>query len=498
MPATLADLHRAWRRARKGKQPSAGQLAFDVRWLDRLLALQDRLNAGDWQPSRTVSFIVDRPKTREIHAPAFEDRIVHHWLIERLEPLFEPVFIHDSFANRKGKGTHAAVERLQSFMRSRNGHGYYLQLDIHNCFNTIHRGHLYERLCRRLDRSQRGGALDADAALGMRSLCHKLLHRPMPDLTLQPSRVCLIPAHKLLRNAKPGCGIAVGNLTSQFFANVYLDELDQFIKHELKVRHYVRYVDDFVLLGDSPAQLEAWMEKLSHFLDDRLGQRLRDGHVLQAICQGVDFLGYRVFKNRLGVRPRVLAHCEEALARWSKRHVRLRTDGATARWWIRADSQKMAELRASLSSYWGHFSHAQVGPWANRWVQRHPWLARVLFAATERGCLPTLACRWVVGGFGWSSQVDWVRDAYPECIAFIQRGCHWQVVAAGRSKNARVAWGLPDHMERLRASGTDYVRVVQNGRLKHGLRRREVVEWFIATARPSRWTAWSPSKPCSV
>jgi len=132
VPVNLAACYAAWLKARRGKRPSANQMAFEVRWLDRLLELKTALRTGRWQPARTVSFVVTHPKTREIHAPDFADRVVHHLLVERLEKLYEPIFIHDSYANRTGKGSHAAVDRLQQFMRSRNGRGWYLQLDIHN------------------------------------------------------------------------------------------------------------------------------------------------------------------------------------------------------------------------------------------------------------------------------------------------------------------------------------------------------------------------------
>jgi RNA-directed DNA polymerase len=300
VPVSLQDLFKAWQHARKGKIPSNGQLAFDARWLDGLLALQAQLNAGDWQPTRTVAFIVDRPKTREIHAPAFADRIVHHWLIDQLEPLFEPVFIHDSFANRRGKGSHAAVDRLQAFMRSRNGQGHYLQLDVHNCFNSIHRGVLYQQLCARLLQCERRALVPQLLVLPLRSLCHKLLVKPAPEFQAQPERALTVPAHKLLRNAKPGCGIPVGNLSSQFFVNVYLNALDQFVKHELKVKHYVRYVDDFVLLADTPGQLREWQARIETFLGEKLLLRLKNTGLQQALCQGIDFLGYRVFATHRG------------------------------------------------------------------------------------------------------------------------------------------------------------------------------------------------------
>jgi RNA-directed DNA polymerase len=288
IPIRFAACFAAWQRARRGKKPSVNQLAFEARWLDRLMDLHAALRAGQWQPAATVCFCVSHPKTREIHAPDFADRIVHHILVARLEKLFEPVFIHDSFANRTGKGSHAAVDRLQSFLRQRENMpqqhpagGWYLQLDIHNYFNSIHRPTLYTMVCKRLQQAEKNGLLSAKNALALRSLCHKLLAQPVLQMVRDHAAAAKIPPHKRLCNAALQCGLPVGNLTSQFFANVYLDALDQFIKHTLRVRHYVRYVDDFVLLGSSPAQLQAWQAEIELFLQQRLQLRVKSAGVLQ-------------------------------------------------------------------------------------------------------------------------------------------------------------------------------------------------------------------------
>ena len=172
--------------------------------------------------------------------------------------LYEPVFIHDSYANSAGRGSHSAVGKLQTFMRqrenmpgARTAGGWYLQLDVHNFFNSIHRPTLYTMLCQRLVQAEKRGQLPAAAAAAG------------------------IPPHKRLCNAAPGCGLPVGNLTSQFFANVYLNALNQFVKHTLKVLHYVRYVDDFVLVADTPAQLAQWHQDIADFLHQKLRLRQR-------------------------------------------------------------------------------------------------------------------------------------------------------------------------------------------------------------------------------
>ena len=129
-----------------------------------------------------------------------------------------------------------------------------------------------------------------------------------------------VPAHKRLENAAPGCGLPIGNLSSQFFANVYLDPLDQFVKHVLKAQRYVRYVDDFVLFHHDRAQLERWKVAIERFLDERLKLRLKDDIRLRPLAAGVDFLGYVVYPTHTRVRPRVIAHAKEALATWHRSH----------------------------------------------------------------------------------------------------------------------------------------------------------------------------------
>ncbi|MCB1660117.1 MAG: hypothetical protein KDI39_17995 [Pseudomonadales bacterium] len=141
-------LYNAFIQAKKRKKPSYNRLMFEQDWLSHLFTILTKLQQHTWQPLPSVCFVAKRPKAREIHAPDFADRVVHHWLVPHLEAIYEPIFIYDSFANRKGKGTHAAVERLQQFVRQvysgqGKGRGYYLQLDIHNFFNSIHRPTLY-------------------------------------------------------------------------------------------------------------------------------------------------------------------------------------------------------------------------------------------------------------------------------------------------------------------------------------------------------------------
>jgi hypothetical protein len=477
VPVSLAACFAAWRKARRGKRPSANQLAFEVRWLDRLLELKTALRAGDWQPARTVSFVVSHPKTREIHAPDFADRVVHHLLVERLEKLYEPIFIHDSYANRKGKGSHAAVDRLQSFMRSRNGQGWYLQLDIHNYFNSIDRRVLYRLLCHRLARCEQRGVLPGPHALALRSLCHKLLANKVTEWVSDPAAAAKVPPHKRLANAAPHCGLPVGNLTSQFFANVYLNALDQFVKHTLKCRHYVRYVDDFVLLADDAAQLRLWQGQIAEFLAATLALKCKDAAVLQPLCQGVDFLGYRVFADHRRVRPRVVVHCRSKLQDFAACHVRQTPQGVWLRAGCPADrghagQDALAHLQAMLGSYWGHFAHAQSVRLRHALFEQFAWLKH-LFVLHRDG---QLSPRWILQGVCFTHQASELKDAWRDSHCLIQKGNRWRSLAQPGLELDAVA---RDRLQAsLRRQGVAYVCADQTGWLRHGARRREVREWF--------------------
>jgi RNA-directed DNA polymerase len=362
---SFRDLCRARNEARRCKRRSRSLLRFDSYWPDRLLEQQRQLEAGTWRPAPTLCTVVTHPKVREIHAPACGDRGVHHWVIKRLTPIYEPIFIFDSYANRKGKGSHAAVHRLWTFSRqvdSGQGGGWFLQLDIHNYFNSINRGILYGFLKRAMQRH--------DVALPVQRAVHALLRQsPTQQGVVYRATAeerALVPPHKRLENAPPGCGIPIGSLPSQFFANVYLNPLDQFIKHTLGCRRYLRYVDDFVLVHHDRAQLEAWRVQIEAFLARELRLSLKAEQHLKPLSDGIDFLGYVIRPTHLVPRRRVIAHAREALANWGSRHYRAGR--------LHVTPAALKQVNAIWASYQGHF--AQCASWrlVQDFYRRFPWL----------------------------------------------------------------------------------------------------------------------------
>lgn len=172
-------------------------------------------------------------------------------------------------------------------------------------------------------------------------------------------RFTRLPQHKRLVNAPAGVGLPIGNLTSQFFANVYLNELDQFVKHDLKCRYYLRYVDDFVLLAPDVATLQAWRTRIAQFLHERLGLALRDAGRIVPIAEGVDFLGYRVRATHLVSRPRVPGHAREALHDWQASWLR-QVGGAWVLDLPEAARQPLAARVASYAAHWRHARHVRL------------------------------------------------------------------------------------------------------------------------------------------
>ncbi|MDP4029238.1 MAG: RNA-directed DNA polymerase [Gallionella sp.] len=456
-PFGLFALWRAYRACRKGKRTTRDTQRYEARLLDHLVSSRDALARFAWRPSRTLAFVVSSPKLREIHAAPFADRVVHHLLTDRLARIYEPVFIHDSYANRVGKGTHAAVDRLQAFMRQAEGgrvataiaakacpehdevaaptpmcpaegfvgaasaannraeiaavassnpaiaakacpeHDevaaptrlaasgvYALQLDIANFFNSIHRPTLFSLLQQRLVRAVRRQGLEREEANALQAHCRALLQAdPAAGVRRKgsPGLFEQVPPHKRLGALGPGVGLPIGNLTSQFFANVYLNELDQFVKHTLKARWYVRYVDDFVLLHADPAQLLAWRGEIERFLAERLRLKLKVRAEPKPVAAGVDFLGYVIRPFYKLVRRRVIHRLYARLAEFERRHVRPNA--------LRLPPVARDLLRAQIASYLGHLRHAHAHRLWLRTLERFPWLARIFDQPeTDLGALP--------------------------------------------------------------------------------------------------------------
>lgn len=261
---TYENLELAFRKAKKRKSKKGYVKNFEANLEQELYQLQKELRAGTYRPGPLKSFIVRDPKTRKISASHFRDRVVHHAICNVIEPIYEPRFIHDTFANRIGKGTSGILKRYDMFKRKVGKNGYVLKADIRKYFDTV----------------------DHEVLLG-------ILRRRIKDDQLLGLVKLILENHK---TKTPGKGMPLGNLTSQFFANIYLAELDNFVKHELRAKYYLRYVDDFVIVGKDSAQLEVWRGQIEAFLSSRLRLALHpDKTKILRVKDGVPIVGIRVF-----------------------------------------------------------------------------------------------------------------------------------------------------------------------------------------------------------
>ncbi|WP_394261838.1 reverse transcriptase domain-containing protein [Moraxella boevrei] len=389
----FSPLYHAYQKARKKKKPSYNQLAFEGRLLDNLTELSEQLASHTWQPRPYLSFVALKPKARQIHAPDFGDRVVHHWLVPQLEQIFEPKFIHDSYANRIGKGTHQAVKRLQKFVQkiyngktgktnhqlADNGKGYYLQCDIANFFNSIHRPTLYELIRPHIQH----------LTSSVQSATYQLLFCTVQQSGVRQKatvkQLQAVPKHKKLENAKPDCGLPIGNLSSQFFANVYLNALDQFVKHTLKAQYYVRYVDDFILLSDSQSELLTWLTQIEQFLHDVLQLSLKKSPICKPILSGIDFLGFVVFPHHIQVRRRVVANLRHKL--YQKQTLKptcIEKKQGFCRYfkqpcmdyYLHDNVAGFEQLRSVYASYLGHIRHANHQLLLHKLYRDYPYLQR--------------------------------------------------------------------------------------------------------------------------
>jgi RNA-directed DNA polymerase len=302
-PLQLTELLvQAWLDCRQAKRHSTSAQAFEADVEANICRLRDRLLDRSYRPGRSICFVVTHPRPREVWAASFEDRIVHHLLYNAIGPRFEASFIANSSACIEGRGTLYAAQRLEHDVRSVSHNwsrpAWYLKGDLANFFVSIDKRILLQLLQAKVPEPFWRWLTDT-----------VLLHDPRSDYDLRcsPSLLQLVPPHKRLLNAGADIGLPIGNLSSQFFANVYLNVLDQHVKHRLRSRYYGRYVDDFYLLHESPQWLNEALTEISAFLPKRLHVRLNPSKtILQPVARGVDFVGQVVLPWRRTTRRRTL------------------------------------------------------------------------------------------------------------------------------------------------------------------------------------------------
>ena len=257
------NLALAFKKAQKRKSGKPYVIEFNNNLNENLKILRDELLSERYKPKPLRTFVIRDPKVRKIRKSYFVDRIVHHTICNILNPIFEKRFIYDSFANRLGKGTLNAIKRFDKFKQkvSKNNTRkcYVFKADVKHYFDEVN--HI---------------------------ILINILRKKISDKKL----ISLIS--KVLRNHSYKVGMPLGNMTSQFFANCYLNELDQYVKNELKAKYYIRYVDDFVILNNNKNILENYKEKIDIFLKEKLQLELHSNKSkILLLKRGISFLGFR-------------------------------------------------------------------------------------------------------------------------------------------------------------------------------------------------------------
>ena len=288
---TFQDLLVAFKSCRCGKKPSNAQTTFELRLGKNLLELENEIKNRTYRPSPYRTFIVTHPKPREIFAANFRDRIIHHLVVSRLEPIWEKKFYYGSFACRKGRGTHGALNYFKSLYK-RIGQGgnkevWALQLDIASFFITINRPILKKLLLESILDEELSWLVDVTFE-----------NDPRINATIGSSLVRrrLVPLEKSLFGRPPDDGLPIGNLTSQFGANVYLNSLDHFISRKLRPMGYFRYMDDLTLLDTDKSKLESLITPINDWLKIQRRQQLHPAKiVLKSLRkESIELLGYHI------------------------------------------------------------------------------------------------------------------------------------------------------------------------------------------------------------
>lgn len=273
---SVANLLSAWRVFRHGKRRKADVAEFELHLEESIFALHDELADNTYQHGPYKEFVVCDPKRRAIHKACVRDRVVQQAVFQVLYPLFDQHFIHDSFSSRLNKGTHLGVARLERAMRKIT-----------------------------LNWKQPACALKCDIRKFFDSIDHRilkdLLYRQVVDKETQNLLETILNSFE----KSLGKGLPLGNVTSQLFANVYINELDQYVKHDLKQKYYFRYCDDFVILASTYSELKVLLEKVDLFLRQHLLLELHPHKVeIRKVSQGIDFLGYVIFPHHRRLRTK--------------------------------------------------------------------------------------------------------------------------------------------------------------------------------------------------
>ena len=296
------NLSLAYKKALSGARKNKDTQQWYYHYEQKISELRESLLDCSYEPAAYRYFEIKDPKHRTISVAPFRDRIVHHALVNILEPIYEARFIHDSYATRKEKGTHKAIDRAQFFLRQ---NAWFFKTDIEKYFDNI------------------------DQAILMKLIESKIKDKKLLFLTQQI----------IANGGSNGKGLPIGNLTSQFFANVYLHPLDSYIKESLQIKSYIRYMDDFVIFSDDKQKLKNHRKEIAQFLDRQLHLTLKPkATFFNHANNGLSFLGTRIFRSTVRIKrenlKRIIRGMKQRLYLFQNHKITLQSflDSLNSRW----------------------------------------------------------------------------------------------------------------------------------------------------------------------
>ena len=333
-------LFEAYYDCRRHRRANIQAVDFEFDLEKNIFELYEEILNDSYQVGKSICFVVTLPKPREVWAGAFRDRIIHHLIYNAIKDRFDKVFIDDVFSciPKRGtlKGAQKAAFYAKKLTKNYTQKAYFMKADISNFFNSIDKEILFEEVRKYVYEPWL-----------VRLIEKVLFHDPKNNVFMKSPKWLFeqVPAYKSLFNIDAKKGLPIGNLTSQFFANVYLNPLDQYVKNELKCKYYLRYVDDILLLHQDAGWLNRAYSKINRFLLDNLAMTLNHRKKnMNLICRGFDFVGHMVKPNRIFLRTTIIKKSFETIKKWEKNPNRF-------------CPEELEIFRNKINSYLGMYKH---------------------------------------------------------------------------------------------------------------------------------------------
>jgi len=337
---TFQALFDAYHDCRKHKRKTLQCMEFEFDYERNLAELYEELVNETYEVGSSICFVVTLPKIREVWAGAFRDRIVHHLIYNALKDRFQTRFVQNTFSCIPDRGTLYGIKMAKKYARIVSNNytkrAYYIKMDISSFFNSIDKDILYNEISRYIHEPW------------LQRLVKKVVYAdPLKDAYIKSDQELFdaLPKHKSFFHTHPNKGLPIGNLTSQFFSNVYLNSLDQFIMHKLKCKHFCRYVDDIIIFDENPKRLNYLYAEINKFMIERLALQLNHRKkTINTVCKGFDFLGQVVKPNRTYMRTTIIKKTFRVINEWKKSPERFSED-------------ELKGFIFKINSYLGMFKH---------------------------------------------------------------------------------------------------------------------------------------------